>query len=266
MEVAECGAASLGIVLGYYGRVVPLAELRIKCGVSRDGSNAGTLVKAARKYGLVAKGYSKEFEALKTMEPPFVVFWDFNHFLVVEGFGKDKVFLNDPAMGHRRVTHEEFDESFTGVVVQMEPGDDFEKGGKKPSLLRAITSRLTGFYTAMAFSVLAGFLLVIPGLVIPAFSQVYLDEILIEQRTDWLKPLLTAMVVLLLAEAVLKALQLSCLRRLRLALSARMSSVFFHHLLRLPAGFYAQRFSGEIAARNRLGFFPPFSKSSPGSI
>jgi len=252
MEVAECGAASLGIMLAYYKRVVPLAELRTKCGVSRDGSNAGALARAAEAYGLEVRGVSRELDEVREIPTPFIVFWDFNHFLVVEGFGRNKVWLNDPAVGHRKVTMAEFDRGFTGVALLMWPGEGFERGGKPPSMLRAMAARLRGFGKAIWFAVFAGFLLVIPGLVIPAFSQVFLDEIWIPRAGDWLRPLLVAMGFALIANGVLKAMQLACLRRLRLALSARMSSIYFRHCLRLPAGFYAQRFSGEIASRNTL--------------
>jgi len=252
MEAVECGAACLGIMLSYHGRYVPLAELRRECGVSRDGSNAGTLVKAAGNYGLIAKGYSKEVEAAQAIEPPYVVFWNFNHFLIVDGFGKDKAYLNDPASGHRTVSMQEFEEAFTGIVLTMVPGEDFRKGGRKPSLLAALTDRLQGYYRTLAFAVLAGFLLVIPGLLVPAFTQIFLDEILVQDRGEWLRPLILAMIVMAFVHAGLKYLQLVGLRRFRLSLSARLSAHFFRHLLRLPVDFYAQRFSGEISDRSQL--------------
>jgi NHLM bacteriocin system ABC transporter peptidase/ATP-binding protein len=255
MEAVECGAAALGIVLDYFGKVVPLAELRRVCGVSRDGSNAASLVKAARSYGLDARGYSKDVEALRELTPPFIVFWEFNHFVVVEGMGRPgskEVFLNDPAVGHRTVSLDEFADSFTGVVLTMAPGPDFRRGGHRPSLVRSLTGRLTGSWDAIAFAVLAGFLLVIPGLVLPAFTQVFLDEVLIAGRDDWLVPLVAAMLVATAASTLLKALQLTALRRLRLGLGAKMSARFFRHLLELPIDFYSQRFAGEITSRGNL--------------
>ncbi len=252
MEAVECGAAALGMILGHHGRIVPLAELRRECGVSRDGSRASNVVKAARRYGLNAKGFSKSVESLRDVELPYIIFWHFNHFVVVEGFGKDKVFLNDPAVGHRTVTLEEFDEGFTGVTLVMSPGPDFEKGGRRPRMLPALRERLHGNHAAVWYCVLAGFLLVIPGLAVPAFMQVFLDNVLAEGRSEWLRPLVVAMCGTVLMQGSLRFLQLRYLRRLKLALSVRMSAKFFWHLLRLPAEFYSQRYAGEITSRTEL--------------
>jgi ATP-binding cassette subfamily C protein len=252
LEAVECGAATLAMVLGYYGRIVPLATLRGDCGVSRDGSKASNVVKAARRYGMDARGYSKQVEDLFALDLPAILFWNFNHFVVLEGFGKDKAYINDPAMGHRTVTMEEFERAFTGVVLTMKPGPDFEPGGKVPSVVRAITERLSGTTGALAYCVLAGLLLVIPGLTIPAFSQIFIDQIIVAGHTHWLQPLILAMIVGMGLQAVLRFLQLRYLRRLKINLSVRLSSSYMWHLLRLPSKFYAQRFAGEVANRSQI--------------
>jgi NHLM bacteriocin system ABC transporter peptidase/ATP-binding protein len=254
MEAVECGAAALGIILGYFGRVVPLAELRQQCGVSRDGSKASSIVKAARTYGLQAKGFSKSVEAAKELTCPFIVFWQFNHFVVVEGFSRDYVYLNDPAVGHRRVTSDEFDEGFTGVILAMEPGDEFQRGGQQLSTAAGLWRRLRGNLQALSLIAAAGFLSVLPGLAIPAMAAVYLDSVVIEGRYDWFRPLIIAMVATLILKLVLQGVQQVYIRRLRLALIARMNSQFFWHLLRLPTGFYTQRFPGEIVNRMELNY------------
>ena len=249
MEAVECGAAALSMVLSYYGRHVPLAELRQACGVSRDGVTAANVLKAARNYGLVAKGFKKSLESLQTLPPPFIVFWNFNHFLVVDGFTKNRVLLNDPAIGPRKVTLADFDAGYTGVALTFEPGETFQKGGDRPSALQGLQRRLTGSLGALAFCTLAGFLLVLPTLAIPAFSRVFIDNILLAKRLDWLPYVLLGMGLTALVQALLTGLQLRYLRALKIKLSVGMTSRFVWHVLRLPAGFYAQRFAGEISDR-----------------
>ena len=252
MEAVECGAASLGMILGYYHRIVPLAELRQACGVSRDGSKASNILNAARSYGLQAKGFKVDLEALQQLVCPYIVFWNFNHFLVVEGFSKQRVYINDPATGRRTVSQQEFSEAFTGVVLVFEPGAEFKKGGKKPSLWLALSSRLRGSTWSLLYCILAGFLLVIPGLAMPTFSQVFVDQILIQGREDWLRPLIFGMFFTAILSGLLTRLQLQLLRRLKIKLAMGMSSKFIWHLLHLPVSFYDQRFAGEISSRIQL--------------
>ena len=252
MEAVECGAASLGMILGYHHRIVPLAELRQACGVSRDGSKASNILNAARGYGLQAKGFKVDLEGLKQLVCPYIVFWNFNHFLVVEGFSKQQVYINDPATGRRRVSLQEFSEAFTGVVLVFEPSAEFKKGGKKPSLWLALSSRLRGSIWSLFYCILAGFLLVIPGLAMPTFSQVFVDQILIQGREDWLRPLILGMFFTAILSGFLTRLQLQLLRRLKIKLAMGMSSKFIWHLLHLPVSFYDQRFAGEISSRIQL--------------
>ena len=252
MEAVECVAASLAMLLGYYGRIEPLAELRQACGVSRDGVTAANVLKAARNYGMVAKGFKKSLESLKQLKPPFIVFWNFNHFLVVEGFGKTRVHLNDPAAGPRTVSYQEFDEGYTGVVLILEPGPEFKPGGQKPSIVLALARRLRGSIGALLFSLLAGFFLVIPNLVLPAFSQVFVDNILTGGRLHWLPYVLFGMFLTVGLQGFVSLLQLRYLRALKIKLSVGMASRFVWHVLRLPVSFYAQRFAGEISSRVRL--------------
>ncbi|MBD2680630.1 NHLP family bacteriocin export ABC transporter peptidase/permease/ATPase subunit [Nostoc paludosum FACHB-159] len=249
MEAVECGAAALGIILAYHHKIVPLAELRQNCGVSRDGSKASNIVKAARNYGMQAKGFKKQLTQLEQLPPPYIVFWNFNHFLVVEGFQKDWVYINDPGSGPRRVSLKEFDEAYTGVVLMMEPGPGFQRGGRKPSLIASLLDRLQGSWGAIIYCFLAGFFLVIPGLVLPVFNQIFVDSILVENRTEWLRPLIFGMAITVIIQVILTLLQRRFLRKLNIKLSVKMSGQFIDHILRLPVSFYAQRFAGEISTR-----------------
>jgi ATP-binding cassette subfamily C protein len=252
MEAVECGAASLGIILGYHGKVVPLSELRTECGVSRNGSNAANVVKAARRYGLKAKGLSTDLEDVQRLRAPFIAFWNFNHFLVVNGFKNGRAYLNDPASGRRSVSMQEFDEAFTGVVLSMEPGPEFERGGRQPSVVAALGRRLRGSVRDLAFCVFAGLLLVAPGLAVPMLTQLFVDEVLIRQRHEWVRPLLFGLAMMATLRIGLTFLQLRYLRELRTKLSIRLSGSFIWHVLRLPVGFFAQRYAGEISSRVAL--------------
>jgi len=249
MEAVECGAAALAIVLGYYGRFVPLEELRVACGVSRDGSKASNIVRAARTYGLIAKGMRLEPGSLAAQNRPLIVFWNFNHFLVVEGFGKQRVYLNDPATGPRTVTEEEFNKAYTGVALTFEAGPEFRAGGQARSLLRSLKPRLKGTGTGLTFVLLASLALVIPGLVIPIFTQVFVDNILIDHMGNWLRPLLVGMVATALLRGLFTLLQQTYLLRLEMRLALTSSSTFIWHVLRLPVEFFNQRYAGDITMR-----------------
>lgn len=250
MEAVECGAAALAMVLGYHGCHVPLEELRRECGVSRDGSKALNMIRAARKYGLEPSGWRMEPKDLLEVPLPFIVFWNFNHFIVVEGITRKRVYLNDPASGPRAITHEEFDEGFTGVTLSFVPtGEQRKRGAPKHSILLALAKRLKASKLALTFVLFASLFLVIPGLVLPSFSKVFVDDVLVGGMQDWFRPLLLGMAVVMCISAMLTYLQQHFLLRLQTKLAIVNSAQFFWHILRLPVEFFLQRQPGEIGDR-----------------
>ena len=253
MEAVECGAASLAMVLGHYGKHVPLEELRIACGVSRDGSRASNLLKAARSYGLTAKGMQMDTAALAEVKTPAVLFWEFNHYVVYDGmgrrFGRRGVHINDPDKGRRFVPMEDFDTSFTGVVLVLEPGDDFRAGGRKPGIMTALPARLRGTTGTMLVALLASLLLVGVGAAVPALSKTYIDLFLIGDQTSLLGALFASMGAMVALTAVLTWLQQTNLLRGRIISSTLSSARFFGHLLRLPVTFFSQRSPADLVQR-----------------
>ncbi|WP_399431490.1 NHLP family bacteriocin export ABC transporter peptidase/permease/ATPase subunit [Streptomyces sp. WAC05374] len=253
MEAVECGAACLAMVLAHHGRHVPLEELRIACGVSRDGSRASNVLKAARNYGLVAKGMQMEPEALAEVRAPAILFWEFNHYVVYDGtgrrFGRRGVYVNDPGKGRRFVTPEEFDTSFTGVALVFEPGPDFRPGGRRPGVLSAVPARLRGTTGTLLAALLASLLLVAVGATLPALSRTYIDMFLIGNQTSVLGPLFAAMAVMVALTAVLTGLQQANLLRGRIISSTLSSARFLRHLMRLPVTFFAQRSPADLVQR-----------------
>lgn len=249
MEAVECGAASLAILMSHYGLIKSLEELRVSCGVSRDGSKASNIVRASRTYGFEAKGLMREPDALRSMKFPVIIFWNFNHFVVLEGFHKGKVFINDPACGPRTLAEEEFDQCFTGVVLDIKPGPDFKPGGSQPSMVAALYRRAAGSKLALLYLFLAGLGLVVPNLVAPIFTKIFIDDYLVGKLDSWVKPLLLGMFLTLLLRGALTWLKQYYLMRLESKLSVAESSKFLWHVLRLPVVFYAQRSAGEISGR-----------------
>ncbi|MBD0743868.1 NHLP family bacteriocin export ABC transporter peptidase/permease/ATPase subunit [Streptomyces sp. CBMA152] len=253
MEALECGAASLAMVLGHHGRHVPLEELRIACGVSRDGSRASNVLKAARSYGLTAKGMQMETAALAEVQGPAILFWEFNHYVVYDGpgrrLGRRGVYINDPDKGRRFVPAEDFDTSFTGVVLVLEPGASFRRGGKRPGVLAALPARLRGTTGTMLAALLASLLLVAVGATLPALSRTYIDMFLIGDQTSLLGVLFAAMGTMVALTAVLTWLQQANLLRGRVISSTLGGARFFRHLLRLPVTFFAQRSPADLVQR-----------------
>ena len=249
MEAVECGAAALSILMRHHGLYLPLETLRVQCGVSRDGSKANNVLRAARKYGLEAKGYKYSIEQLMGLKMPVIIFWNFNHFLVLEGWKGNKVYLSDPASGPRSVSVEEFEGSYTGVVLCVEPGPDFKRGGDKPSFWVCLRPRLKGYHWSVLFVVLTGLFLVIPGLVVPAFTRVFIDDVVVGQKGDWVKPILLGLGLTTAVSMVLTYMQQYFLLRFQTKLALTTSLKFFRHVLHLPVEFFSQRFGGEIGSR-----------------
>jgi NHLM bacteriocin system ABC transporter peptidase/ATP-binding protein len=249
MEVTECGAAALSSIMEYYGRIVPLEEARVACGVSRNGSTARNVCRAARDYGFKANGYRRSLERLKDTPLPAIIYWNFNHFVVLEGYGEEEFYVNDPARGHRTVSLQEFSEAYTGIAILIEPDEHFERGGEKPSLLRALRRRLVGSESSVFYLVLATFLLTVLGLITPAFTRVFVDQFLIIGLEAWLFPLLVTMGLAVVLLGAITWLRLHYLLRLEMKLSLATTAQFLWHVLRLPIQFFTQRRAADISVR-----------------
>jgi NHLM bacteriocin system ABC transporter peptidase/ATP-binding protein len=249
MEAAECGASSLAMVLAYHGRRVSLEELRVACGVSRDGSKASNILKAARRYGLAGRGFTKEPEQLQELPRPSIIHWNFHHFVVFEGIHGDWASINDPASGRRWVSFTELSEAFTGVVLVFERTGQFRKGGAAPKLISALWGQLTGSRAGLALVILLSLTLVLPGVILPVFSKLFVDQVLISKNWGWVGPLLTGLALTACFRAVALAVRQHYLLRLEIKLGLTMVSRFFWHVLHLPTGFFTQRHAGDIASR-----------------
>ncbi len=250
MEALECGAASLCMVMAYYEKWVPLEQVRRDCGVSRDGSKASNILKAARRYGFKAKGYRYEPEQLrKNGKFPCIVHWEFNHFVVCDGFKGNKVYLNDPAKGNYIVSMERFDEAFTGICLMIEPDENFEPGGKPKSMTDFARKRLKGAEAAPVFVIVTTVIASLVGILSAGFSRVFLDELLTGREPAWFMPFLVGLGFLTLIRLAAAWIQAIYTLRLNGKMAVVGNSSYMWKVLRLPMEFFSQRLAGDIQQR-----------------
>ena len=250
MEALECGAASLAMILAYYDKWIPLEQVRSDCGVSRDGSNAANVLRAARSYGLVAKGYRYEPEELKKYGKfPCIIHWNFNHFVVLDGFKKDKAVLNDPAKGNYTVSMKTFDESFTGICLIFEPGENFEPSGKPKSMLAFSIERMKGSGVAVAFVILTSIISNLIGIINPAFSRIFLDRLLTGQNPEWFMPFIIALAIVGIIQVIVTWISAVYSLKINGKMDAVGNTTFMWKILRMPMEFFSQRMAGDILQR-----------------
>lgn len=253
MEASECGAASLAMILAYYGRYEPLEVMREVCGISRDGSKANLIMKAARHFGLNVKGYRVLVENLDTLPTPMILFWNFEHFVVYEGRSKNGkyFYLNDPAVGPITVDRELFEKSYTGVAMTFSPGENFQKTKKPTGIIRSLIPMFKGMKSYGVSIVWAGLLMVLPGILVPTIMQFFVDQIL-PGKKEWLVPLILFLIATVVLQNVLVWLESLALRRGQLQLTVNNTLKTLNQMFSLPARFFMQRTNGDLQTRVNL--------------
>ena len=250
MEALECGAACLAMIMAYYEKWVPLEQLRVDCGVSRDGSSAKNVLVAARSYGFDARGYRMEPEDLVQAGTfPCIIHWNFNHFVVLDGFQRGKAILNDPARGVVSVSMEEFDKSFTGICLMITPNEDFVPGGKPKSVWKFARSRLAGTGAAVAFVVLSSLITVLMDIIRPGFSRIFMDRLLTWKNPEWFYPFLTGLAAISIIQIIISAVHTVYSNKLDGKMSVIGNMTFLWKVLHLPMEFFSQRMAGDIQSR-----------------
>ena len=250
MEALECGAACLTMILAYYSKWIPLEKVRADCGVSRDGSKAKNILRAARSYGLTAKGYRMEVSALKKQATfPCIIHWNMCHFVVLCGFKKNKAIINDPGRGTVAVSMEAFDESFTGVCMLFSPGENFEPSGQPKRMAGFAKARLKGASTAVAFVMLTTVITALIGVIKPAFARIFMDRLLTGHNPDWLLPFTIAFAALAIVELIIAITSASMNLKIYGKLSVCGSTSYMWKVLRMPREFVSQRMAGDLQQR-----------------
>ncbi len=250
MEALECGAASLAMVMAYYGKWIPLEQVRADCAVSRDGSNGKNILLAARNYGFEAGGARYETESLqKKGEFPCIIHWNFNHFVVLDGFKNNKAYINDPARGALQVSMEEFDHCFTGICIQIKPGENFKPEGKKKSTIEFAKKRLKGAGAAVAFVTLTTLITYLFSIINPVMSKVFMDRLLTGRNRDWLYPFTGIMILLAVLQLIIQWAGAVYSLKINGKMAMIGSASYMWKVLRMPMDFFSQRMTGDIIQR-----------------
>lgn len=251
MEALECGAASLGMILATYGRFIPLEQLRVDCGVSRDGSNAKNIAIAGKHHGMKVKAFKSSTQTLMQKKDsfPMIIHWNFNHFVVLVGFEKNYAIINDPAIGRTRVELEVFETSFTGVTITFEPGEDFEPAGKPKSVFGFLKKQMAGYRLDSVVLCLTGLMIVLLGMTIPIFTRIFTDYILLEHSGNWMKILVYAMTAVICLTFGLEVFESALLNLMKGKMTVELCMEFLWHTLTLPVTFFGQRAPGDISNR-----------------
>ena len=250
MEALECGAACLDMILAYYRKWIPLEQVRLDCGVSRDGSNLKNVYLAAQRYGLDAHGYSMQMEAVRNQATfPCIIHWNFNHFVVLNGFKRNRAVLNDPARGTVSVSMEEFEHSFTGICLTFEPGEGFEPGGRRKSTLEFARKRLKGAGPAVAFVTLTSVIASLFGIINPVMSRIFFDRLLPGHAPEWVNPFMIVLAGLALFQLIAKWANLVYSLKINGKMAIEGNAGYMWKTLRLPMEFFSQRMTGDILMR-----------------
>lgn len=249
MEMVECGAVALGIILAYYRRFITLEQLRIDCGVSRDGCKALNIIRAARKHGLKADGYRTDIDGFDDLNLPFIAFWHFNHFIVVEGVKGDFIYINDPAVGHRVIRKEDFKKEYSGIALNFKPTKSFKKEGKPPEIFSQLLKRLSGQAIPLCFLFFIGLTITLLNLATPIFAKIFIDDYIVSQNESIIKTIIIGVVITSILSFILIFTQNHYLMKFQNKLTILFSERFLWHTMRLPLRFFSQRYAGDITYR-----------------
>lgn len=257
MSAVECGATCLTMILRYYGRHVTIAEIHDRYGSGRDGLSAMNIVQAAKDHGLQVKALSLSENNLQDIHLPAIVHWEFNHFLVVERWTPNAVDVADPASGRRRLSAEEFNNGFTGIIIQLAPGTDFARLTRKAKVaqrkhlsLRTYALRYLKQSPVILVQIIAATLLLqLFGLVMPLLTKVIIDRIIPFDIDNILTILGIGLIIFVVTQTITSFLRSQLLLFLQMRIDMKMQPAFFEHLLHLPLRYFLQRSSGDILTR-----------------
>jgi ABC-type bacteriocin/lantibiotic exporter with double-glycine peptidase domain len=247
IEQSDCGAVALAIVMRYFGCSIPMPTLRQQCGVSRSGTSINTLAQVANQYGMKATIATREtYQDLMERPFPLILFWEKKHFVVLEGFKGENVYINNPSVGRYTISKEVFEQCFSGVSLQLEPTEQFKKSNAEKSCLAYCLQLFKEDHAHLLFLTIATLFLTLPGLIIPFFSRFYIDEYLISHHINQLSSIFLIMLCILSLQFMLTYLQRKVLRQFECKTATTQIIKLIKIIMAMPTYFFTHRKAGTL--------------------
>lgn len=251
MSSTECGAACLAMVLSAYGHKMTVAECRERVDIGRDGVDLRRIAETARAAGMVARGVQLDSHLVGELRTPLIAHWGTSHYIVVERVTHRAVHVVDPMMGRRVLTHEEFDQGFSGTALEMAPGRDFRpRRSDRQGAAWAFTRRMLAISPgllrrALLVSVILQLVLLLP----PLATKFAVDTLIPHRQTDMLLVFGVGLALLLATSVAGTYLRGLFLVHLQARADDALMRGFFRHMLRLSYRYFQIRTTGDLIMR-----------------
>ena len=249
-EKNECGLACLAMILAYHGHKIDLNSLRRRESVSAQGLNLKTLIQISERLHLVSRPVRLELDRLPELHVPAILHWDLDHFVVMEKVKGSKIYIHDPALGKKIYTYRQINRHFTGVALELYPGEQFTEKQEEVKLsFLDLWKNTEGLGGSLTHIFILSLVIQVFVLSLPFYTQIFIDDVLVNFDLDLLKILAIGFFFLIIIKSCTELLRSYAVLILSSKLSLKFATNICLHLYRLPLEYFNKRHVGDIVSR-----------------